>query len=63
MGELGVWPLRPDKPRREVEVIVVEEDGGVRISVELGENGVGERPIHRHIALVPGVVQTRVDVG
>ena len=33
----------PDEPRREIQVVVVEEDGRVRVLLELVGDGVSER--------------------
>ena len=52
-----------DEPRREVEVVVVEEDGSVRLRLELGECRIRKRTVDGHVAVFPGVVQPAVDVG
>ena len=60
VGEVGqrrLGPLRPDERRRDVEVVVVEEDGRARLALELLEDGVGEGPVHRHVAVLPGAAQ------
>ena len=51
------------EPRRDVEVVVVEEDGRVRLALELGDDGVGERLVDGDVAVVPCVVEAVVDVG
>jgi hypothetical protein len=50
------------EPWREVQVVVVEEDGRLGLGLELGEDRVREGVVHRHVALVPGVVEAAVDV-
>jgi hypothetical protein len=50
-----------DGPRRQVEVVVVEEDGRFRLQLELLEHGLGERFVHAHVALVPGVLERDVE--
>ena len=48
---------------RDVEVVVVEEDGRVRLPLQLGHDGVGEPLVDRDVALAPRVVKAVVDVG
>ena len=45
--ERASGPRVANEARREVEVVVVEEDGRARIAVELVEHGVGERAVDR----------------
>ena len=49
--------------RRDVEVVVVEEDRRVGLALELGDDGVGEALVDGDVALAPGVVEAVVDVG
>ncbi len=58
----GLGALRPDERGRDVEVVVVEEDGRRRLALELLEDGVGEGPVHRHVALLPGAAEVVVRV-
>ncbi len=53
----------PHQGRRNVQLVVVEEHGRVRLALELGDNGVREVPVHDAVPLAPGVVQPVVDVG
>ena len=48
--------------RCDVEVVVVEEDGGVGLSLELGDYRVSEAPVDGDIALAPRMVEAVVDV-
>ena len=60
VGEVGkrrLGPLRADERGRHVEVVVVEEDGRARLALELLEDGVGEGPVDRDVALLPGATQ------
>ena len=53
----------PHEPRREVELVVVEEDRGVRIELELLEHRLGEAFVHARVPLVPGVLERHVQRG
>ena len=56
-------PRFPDDARREVQVVVVEEDRRVGLALELLERRRGERLVDRHVAVAPGLVQLRPEVG
>ena len=62
VAERGVGPGVADEPRREIQVIVVEEDRCVGLGVELVQDRVGERSVHRDVPVVPGVMEPRADV-
>ena len=47
--------------RREVEVVVVEEDRRLGLGLELLEHGLGEGLVDLRVAAVPGVLQRDVD--
>ena len=53
----------PDEPRCEIEVIVVEEDGRVRLIVELLEDCSRKTRVDGDVPLVPGRVKSGVDCG
>ncbi len=61
MGETGVGTLLTDKPRREIQVVVVEEDGRVRVLLELVGDGVSEPAVDLHVPAVPGLVERLVE--
>ena len=44
---------RADERRRDVEVVVVEEDRGLRLALELLDDGVREVAVDRDVAVVP----------
>ena len=52
----------PHEGRRDVEVVVVEEDRRIGLTVELLDDRVRKPAVHGHVALAPGVVKTVVDV-
>ncbi len=62
VGERRVRALLADEPRRQVQVVVVEEHRRVGLRVQLCEHGVRERGVHRHVAFLPRVVRPRIDV-
>ena len=62
VGERGIGPRLAHEPRREVEVVVVEDDRRVGLRVQLGEGGLGEGAVDRHVAVLPRVVETWIDV-
>ncbi len=49
----GIGAALPHEHRRRIEVVVVEEDGGVGLAVELIDDRVGEGRVHGHIAVLP----------
>ena len=57
-----VGPALPDQLRGEVQVVVVEEHRRVRLAVDLGGDGGGERLVHGQVAVEPRVVQAEVEV-
>ena len=48
--------------RREVKVVVVQEDSRVRPEIELGDDRVRKALVHRCVAVEPRVAQSNVDV-
>jgi len=52
-----------DDARREVQVVVVEEDGRLRLPLELLERRCREPLVDGHVALPPCLVQRRIEVG
>jgi hypothetical protein len=60
--ERRIGALVADEPRRQVQVVVVEEHRRVGLRVQLREHGVGEGGVHRHVAVVPRVMEAAVDV-
>src|ERR671934_381096 len=54
--ERRVRRLVADHARREVEVVVVEEDGRLGLALELGEHRIREPAVDGHVAALPGVV-------
>ena len=48
---------------RDVQVVVVEEDSGVGLPLELGDHRVGKGLVDLDVALRPGMVQAVIDVG
>ena len=63
MDERSRRPALAHHARREVEVVVVEEDRGVGLVLELGQHRVGEALVHRDVALLPRVVEPRIVIG
>ena len=53
--------LLPHHARREVEVVVVEEDRRLGLGLELLEDRFREALVHARVALVPGVLKRDVD--
>ena len=51
-----------DEPRREVEVVVVQEERGVGVALELLDRGRGEGPVDGDVPVAPGALQLVVDV-
>ena len=51
-----------DQRRRRVEVVVVEHHERVLLALDRPDDGVGEVPVHRQVALVPGVRLLLADV-
>jgi hypothetical protein len=51
-----------DEARSDVEVVVMEEDGRLRLARELLDDSVRERPVDRQVAVRPGLVEAVVDV-
>jgi len=49
-----------DQPGSEVEVVVVQEDGRLRLAVELLHHDLGEALVDRDVSVVPRVVQAAV---
>ena len=62
VGERGIGPRLAHEPRREVEVIVVEDDRRVGLRVQLGKGGLGKGAVHRHVAVLPRMVEAWIDV-
>ena len=50
-----VWTGFPDQPGGEIEVVIVEHDAGARRAIDLSDDGVGEQPVCRHVAGLPGL--------
>ena len=66
VDEVGQQRLRgalAHEPRREVELVVVEEDGCVRLELELLQHCVREALVDPGVALLPGVLEGRVQRG
>ncbi len=61
--ERRVRRLFSDEPRRQIEVVVVEEHRGVGFGLELFENGGGEAFVDADIPLLPGVAEAVVERG
>ncbi len=61
VGEGRVRGLLPDEPRRQVEVVVVEEHRRVGLRLELFEDSGGKPFIDLDVALLPGVAEPVVD--
>ena len=57
MHEPSIRTPVPDVPRREIEVVVVEEDRRARIGRELVDDRVGKAAVHLRVPLVPGFVK------
>ena len=57
-----VGPRFPHQARREVQVVVVEEDRRVGLAVELLHRRSGQRLVDRHVPVAPGLVQLRPEV-
>ncbi len=51
-----------NEPRREVEVVVVQEERGVGLALELLDRGRGEGPVDGDVPVTPGALQLVVDV-
>ena len=62
VGEPSVRASVADEPRREIEVIVVEDDGGIGLRLELGQHSVRERSVDGDVAVLPGVMEAAIDV-
>ena len=62
VGQRHVRPRFPDVPRRQIQVVVVEEHRRVGLAFELGERRVREGPVDGDVAPVPGVIEALVDV-
>ena len=60
VDEPGVRAALPHGPRREIEVVVMEEHCRFRIRRELVDDGVREAAVHLRVALVPGLVKRPV---
>ena len=63
LQQAGVGASLAHVAGRDVEVVVVEEDLGVGVAVELGQHHVGERAVHPLVAVPPGDAERRLDVG
>ena len=63
MLEEDVGPRLADERRRRVEVVVVEHHERVVLALDRADHRLGEVPVHRHVALVPGVRLLLADVG
>jgi hypothetical protein len=61
VDEQRVGGAFPDEPRREIEVVVVEEDCRLGLGLELLEHGLREVLVHLGVAAVPRVLQGDVD--
>ena len=62
MGKRHIGDALANEPRREIEVVVVQEDRGVGLAAELVDDGVCERPVHRHVPLTPRVMHPVIEV-
>ena len=60
--EQRLGPPRPDEARRQVQVVVVEEDRGVGLAIELRHDRVCERAVDGLVAAVPRGVKAEIDV-
>ena len=58
-----VRPCFPHQARGEVQVVVVEEDRRVGLTLELLERRSSQRLVDRHVSVAPGRVQLRPEVG
>ena len=62
VGEPRVRSRGTDECRREIEVVVVKEDGRVRVVVERADDRIGERSVDAFVALVPGSVKRTAEL-
>ena len=61
--EQRIRPRLTHESRREIEVVVVEEDECIGLVVQLGNNRLRERLVDRGVPVRPGGVQGTVDDG
>ena len=61
MHERRVGTFLAHEARRQIEVIVVEEHGGVRLALELREGGRSKTCVDGRIAVTPGSVKRTID--
>ena len=59
--ESRVRAALPNESRREVQVVVVEEDRGSGLLLELVDDCVCEAAVHLHVAAVPGLVERLIE--